>query len=222
MPTNLFHGGVELSDAKEIATAFNSYFATIGEKLAASIHENNNVSGDFQQYLDTPAETRLKFNCITENETMKAINRLDNKSSSGHDGISNKLLKLIKNKLKTPLTLIINQIIPLYKEGDHSLLTNYRTISLLPAISKVFERIIYDQMYEYLNENNVLAEEQFGFRKYHSTEYAAISLVDHISNEMEHGKTPGALYIDLSKAFYTLSFDIILYKLNYYAIAGTE
>ena len=225
MPTNLFHGGVELSDAKEIATAFNSYFATIGEKLAASIHENNNVSDDFQQYLDTPAETRLKFNCITENETIKAINRLENKSSSGHDGISNKLLKLIKNELKSPLTLIINQmittgifpqsfkiskIIPLYKKGDHSLLTNYRPISLLPTISKVFERIIYDQMYEYLNENNLLAEEQFGFRKYHSTEYAAISLVDHISNEMVHGKTPGALYIDLSKAFDTLSFDIIL------------
>ena len=53
----------------------------------------------------TPAETRLKFNCITENETIKAINRLENKSSSGHDGISNKLLKLIKNELKTPLTL---------------------------------------------------------------------------------------------------------------------
>ena len=77
-------------------------------------------------------------------------------------------------------------------------------------------------MYEYLNENNLLAEEQFGFRKYHPTEYAAIRLVDHISKEMEHGKTPGALYIDLSKAFDTLSFDIILYKLNYYGIAGTE
>ena len=100
MPTNLFPYGVGLSDAKEIATEFNTYFATIGEKLAASIHGNNNVSNDFQQYLDTPAETRLKFNCITENETITAINRLENKRSSGHDGISNKLLNLIKNELK--------------------------------------------------------------------------------------------------------------------------
>ena len=92
-----------------------------------------------------------------------------------------------------PQSFKISKIIPLYKKGHHSLLTNYRPISLLPTISKVFERIIYDQMYEYLNENNLLAEEQFRFRKYHSTEYAAISLVDHISNEMEHGKTPGAL-----------------------------
>ena len=77
-------------------------------------------------------------------------------------------------------------------------------------------------MYEYLNENNLLAEEQFKFRKYHSTEYAAINLVDYISNEMEHEKTPGVLYIDLFKAFDTLSFDIILYQLNYYGIVGTE
>ena len=76
-------------------------------------------------------------------------------------------------------------------------------------------------MYEYLNENNLLAEEQLGFRKYDSTEYAAISLVDHYSNEIGHGKTSRALYIDLSKAFDTLSFDIILYKLNYYKITGT-
>ena len=77
MLTNLFHDGVELSDAKEIATTFSTYFATIGEKLAASIHENYNVSDDFQQYLDTP------------DETIKAINRLENKTSSGHDRISN-------------------------------------------------------------------------------------------------------------------------------------
>ena len=81
MPTNLFHDGVKLPDAKEIATTFNTYFATIDEKLAASIHGNNNVSDNFQQYLDTPAETRLKFNCITENKTVKATIKLENKSS---------------------------------------------------------------------------------------------------------------------------------------------
>ena len=57
--TNLFHDGVELSDAKEIATVFDTYFATINEKLAGTSHGNNNVSDDFQQYLDTPTETRL-------------------------------------------------------------------------------------------------------------------------------------------------------------------
>ena len=111
LPTTIFHDDVQLSDAKEIATTFNTYFANIGKKLAANINDNDNTFNDFQQYLDTPAVTSRKFNCITENETMKAIDRLENKSSSGHDGISNKLLKLVKNELKKPLTLIINQMI---------------------------------------------------------------------------------------------------------------
>ena len=81
----------------------------------------------------------------------------------------------------------LSKVIPLFKKGDSSLLVNYRPISLLPTISKVFERVIHDQMYEYFNQFNLL---QYGFRKQHSTEYAAIKLIDLVSKEMEAGKTP--------------------------------
>ena len=84
------------------------------------------------------------------------------------------------------------------------------TISLLPTISKIFERIIHNQMYDHFNNNNLLAEQQYGFRRLHSTEYAAVNLIDHF------------LYIDLSKAFDTLSFDILIYKLRYYGFSGIE
>ena len=67
-----------------------------------------------------------------------------------------------------------------------------------------------------------LAEQQYSFRAQHSTEYAAIKLFDHISKEMDSGNTPTALYIDLTKAFDTLSFDIILQKLKYYGVMATE
>ena len=237
VPSRFFHDGKELSEPKAIANAFNVYFANIGKNLAATIEQDNNADFNHMQYLGTPPKTSFNFHCITEIETMKAIDTLENKSSSGHDGISNKIVKLLKNEISKPLTVIINQmlktgifpdsfktskIVPLFKKGDHGLLTNYRPISLLPTISKVFERVIYDQMYLYFNNNNLLADEQFGFRKNHSTEYAAIKLVDHISNEMESGKTPVTLFIDLSKAFDTLSFDILLQKLNYYGIAGVN
>ena len=237
VPSRFFHDGKELSEPKAIANAFNVYFANIGKNLAATIEQDNNADFNYMQYLGTPTKTSFNFHCITEIETMKAIDTLENKSSSGHDGISNKIVKLLKNEISKPLTVIINQmlktgifpdsfktskIVPLFKKGDHGLLTNYRPISLLPTISKVFERVIYDQMYLYFNNNNLLADEQFGFRKNHSTEYAAIKLVDHISNEMESGKTPVTLFIDLSKAFDTLSFDILLQKLNYYGIAGVN
>ena len=229
-----YHNGNVLSNAKDIANAFNVYFANIGKNLASEIEQNITDNADYTQYVSTPlTETKLQFKCITDNDTQRAIDKLENKSSSGHDGISNKLLKLLKIELSKSLTLIINQMIttgifpdsfkiskitPLFKKGDVSMLSNYRPISLLPTISKIFERILYNQLYDYFNSNNLLAEEQYGFRTNHSTEYAAVKLVDNVSKEMELGNTPTALYIDLSKAFDTLSFDILLYKLNYYGI----
>ena len=111
---------------------------------------------------------------------------------------------------------------PIFKKGDSSLLTNYRPISKLPTISKIFERVIYNQLYEYFNTSNLLVEEQYGFCTNYSTEYVAIKLVDHLSKEMDTGNIPCALYIGLSKTFDTLSFDIILQKLKYYGIVGKE
>ena len=229
-----YHNGNVLSNAKDIANAFNVYFANIGKNLASEIEQNITDNADYTQYVSTPlTETKLQFKCITDNDTQRAIDKLENKSSSGHDGISNELLKLLKIELSKLLTLIMNQMIttgifpdsfkiskitPLFKKGDVSMLSNYRPISLLPTISKIFERILYNQLYDYFNSNNLLAEEQYGFRTNHSTEYAAVKLVDNVSKEMELGNTPTALYIDLSKAFDTLSFDILLYKLNYYGI----
>ena len=75
-------------------------------------------------------------------------------------------------------------------------------------------------MYEHFNSNNLLTEQQYGFRTNHSTEYTVVKLVDTISKEIEFGSTPTELYIDLSKAFVILSFDILLYKLNYYGVKG--
>ena len=80
-----YQNGNVLSNAKDIANAFNVYFANIGKNLASEID------------VSTPlTETKLQFKCITDNDTQRAIDKLENKSSSGHDGISNKLLKLLK------------------------------------------------------------------------------------------------------------------------------
>ena len=73
-----------------------------------------------------------------------------------------------------------SKISPIFKKGDVNSLINYRPISLLPAISKIVERIIYDQLYAYFDNNNILSEEQYGFRTKHSTELAAVKFVDYI------------------------------------------
>ena len=76
-------------------------------------------------------------------------------------------------------------------------------------------------MYENFDKYDLLAEQQYGLRKQHSTEYVAVKLIDHVSKEMENGKTPRNVYIDLSKAFDTLTFDVLLFKLKYYGVTDT-
>ena len=162
------------------------------------------------------------------------------KNSSGKDGISNKPLKSIKGEISKPLTIIINQCLetgifpdalkaakikPLYKKGDSCCFNNYRPISLLPTISKMFERVMFSQLYSYFNINNLLSEQQYGFRSQHSTELACVKLTNYIIKEMDNIKEikiPTAIFLDLSKAFDTLNFDILLNKLKYYGVRGTS
>ena len=114
---------------------------------------------------------------------------------------------------------------PLFKRGDVGQLNNYRPISLLPTISKVFERVIYSQLYTYFSENNLLSEQQYGFRAQHSTELASVKLVDNIITQMDsvHDvKTPVTIFCDLSKAFDCLNYNIFLSKIEYYGVSGTS
>ena len=164
------------------------------------------------------------------------IDKLPSKSSSGVDGISTNLLKYIKYLISKPLTLIINQcletgifpsklkiakVIPILKKGDELIFDSYRPISILPSISKVFERIIFNQIHSYFHVNDLYFCSQCGFRKEHSTELAVLELIDRITQQLDTGTTPINVYLDLSKAFDTLDHNILLHKLKYYGIEGT-
>ena len=141
----------------------------------------------------------------------------------------------MKNELLNPITNLINQtlstgkfpkllkiakISPIFKKGDDTLLSNYRPVSVLPSVSKVFEKVIYNQIYEYFTDKKLLYNSQYGFRKNHSTEYAAMELIDRVIKEMDLYKIPINIYLDLSKAFDTLDHNILLSKLSFYGING--
>ena len=117
-----------------------------------------------------------------------------------------------------PDKLKIAKVIPLFKKGDESLIENYRPIFLLSSISKVFERIVFNQLYKYLDDNNLLFDSQYGFRKHHSTELAAVELIDRIYETMDQGDIPISIFLDLFKAFDTLDHSILLNKLEYYGV----
>ena len=82
--------------------------------------------------------------------------------------------------------------------------------------------MIQEQLVYYLLVNNLLCNEQFGFRSGYSTELVALHLVDNMINQIDNGKTPKNIHIDLSKVFDTLNHDILIHKLNYYGVKGSE
>ena len=104
---------------------------------------------------------------------------------------------------------------------DENMFNNYRPISILPTLSKVFEKVIFNEVHEHYHVNNLYFSNQYGFRKKHSTELAVLEVIDRITNQLDQGITPINIYLDLSKAFDTLDHDILVNKLQYYGVNGS-
>ena len=140
-------------------------------------------------YLYITILTTFNLQLIDQSNFEKVLQSLHTKTSSGLDGVSVKLSKY----LAPALTLIINQsmltgifpeklkiamVLPLFKKNDWMIMDNYRPISLLPAMSKVFEKVVFNKSYTYFTSNNLLYKGQYGFTEDHSTEMVNIELVD--------------------------------------------
>ena len=113
-----------------------------------------------------------------------------------------------------PSAFKVAKVLPLHKGDSDNLFTNYRPISLLPAFSKVFERLIYNRMYSFLVKFSILFSSQYGFRKHFSTEHALLELTNRIANALDNKYHASSIFIDLSKAFDTLDHSILLTKLS--------
>ena len=216
------------TNKQEIANEFNKYSATI---CANNQIPTTNTS--YKSYLTTQTVSTFNFKLIDNATTMRYLSNLNPSHSCGHDNLSTVTLKYIANEISECLTLIINQpitrgifpdqlkiakVVPIFKKDDQAQIKNYRPISVLPVMSKIFENAMHTQLMEYFTFHNLLASQQYGFRPNRSTELAALELMDRNINFMNQGFCPVNIYLDLSKAFDSLNYDILLSKLKFYGL----
>lgn len=211
----------------------NNFFANIGADLASRIQNDSTNRRQFSQSNNKYSSMALLDTDETEVENI--ILGLKNNCAIGVDGISNEILKSARHILVQPITFLCNLCLssgvfpdvfkgalvsPIHKGGDRHSVTNYRPISILTSLSKVLEKILNTRLVDYLDTNNIIANNQYGFRKSLSTEHAVLELTERIVGLLDNKAKVIGIFLDLTKAFDTVSIPLLLDKMEGLGIRG--
>lgn len=222
----------------ESVSEVNQYFATVGSTLASKIRQPDPSlsNADTQQSspISSPQGSMVLYD-VDKDEIDKLILNLKDKCAVGYDGISSSVIKAARHIIAPVLVHIFNLCLstgvfpnvfktaivhPIFKSGDSSGVVNYRPISVLSTLSKIFEKVINARLTSFLTKYHILAPNQFGFRNGRSTDDAVLDLTDTIANHLNNKRKTLGIFLDLSKAFDTVSIPRLLTKLERLGIRG--
>ena len=227
----LAHGNSFITDETEIANLFNNYFINIGNNLI-----NNIITNDIDplSYMGERPINSFVFYDTNDYEVSRIIQKFKNKTSTINNipisvikkispFISSLLAELFNESIEVgvfPSKLKLGRVIPLHKNGSTTSLKNYRPITTLSVFSKIFEKLVHVRMTSFINRFNIIKPNQFGFQKNKCTSDAILEFLENVYESFDDNNFYLAIFLDFSKAFDTISHDILLNKLDFLGFRG--
>ena len=226
--SNLKSQGDVIPDSEGMTNHANDFYIGIAGDLRDKLGK---ADPNFGLKFHPTSATLPEFEEVTENETILIMSKL--KNNSALSPIPTKFLKLCSPFMAKILSKLFNECLtqshypsilktaivrPIFKGGDNESIKDYRPISILPVIDKIFETVLFNRLYSFFDENSILSSNQFGYQRNRSTSQAVVKFLDHTLPAIRDKNYSLAVMIDLSKAFDCVDHMLLLAKLHRYGI----
>ena len=223
----LFHQNKCITKCKDKAELFNNFFAN-----QCCLMNNSSV---LPSLLFTRTENVISSIDFGSDDIAKIIHNLDPNRAHDHDMISICMLKISSNSIYKPLHLIFRyfiengkfpsewkkaNVVPVHKKGNKQTLENYCPVSLLPVCGKIFERLIYNSLFEFFIGNELISSNQSGFKPGHSCINQLLSITHEIYKSFDNGYEVRGVFFDISKVFDKVWYNGLIYKLKQNGVSG--